>query len=183
MSGTRDGARADLSPATPLQLLAYRVWGVLPKRVTRLLVGIGSSNFVLGSQPIVQRADGRILLVRHTYGRGWSTPGGFVDRGEHPVDGAVREVREEVGLEVVVTGEAITFFEIGRRLVQVVVPMVPVSEEAAEAVRPTSPEIADVRWFRLDALPEMQPEVAEAVERHFASGEGRFGVSFRPPGA
>lgn len=170
MSG---GARTGLSPARPWQLVAYRVWGWLPKRVTRILVGVGSSKFVLGSQPIVQRADGRILLVRQTYGRGWATPGGFVDRGEHPIDGAVREVREEVGLEVVVTGEAITFFEIDRRLVQVIVPMVPASEEAADAVRPTSAEIADVRWFRLDALPEMQPEVAEAVERHFGTSHQR----------
>ncbi len=174
MSRVREGGSGgvggvDRSPATPFQRAMYGLWGRLPRPVTRVLVGVVSSSFVLGSQPIVQRADGRILLVRQTYGRGWATPGGFVDRGEHPVDGAVREVREEVGLEVIVTGEARTFFEIDRRLVQVMVPMAPVSEAAAEAVRPTSAEIADARWFRLDALPEMKPEVAEALELHFPS--------------
>ena len=30
----------------------------------------------------------------------WTLPGGFVDYAEHPVEGAVREVKEELGLKV-----------------------------------------------------------------------------------
>ena len=47
--------------------------------------------------------EGRLLLVRRAHepyeGR-WDIPGGFCDKREHPRDAAVREAREETGLEV-----------------------------------------------------------------------------------
>lgn len=35
--------------------------------------------------------------------QGWTLPGGGLEPGEHPVDGAVREVKEETGYDVRVT--------------------------------------------------------------------------------
>lgn len=56
----------------------------------------------VGSGAAIFDADGRVLLVRHTYGRlNWEVPGGFSEPGESPIETAVREVREETGLEVV----------------------------------------------------------------------------------
>ncbi|MCZ4497593.1 MAG: (deoxy)nucleoside triphosphate pyrophosphohydrolase [Marmoricola sp.] len=50
---------------------------------------------------------GRVLAARRnddgTSG-GWEFPGGKVEPGEQPQDAVVREVREELGCEVVVTG-------------------------------------------------------------------------------
>jgi 8-oxo-dGTP pyrophosphatase MutT (NUDIX family) len=43
---------------------------------------------------------GRFLLVKPTYKSGWDLPGGNVDADESPLEGCVREVREELGLEV-----------------------------------------------------------------------------------
>jgi ADP-ribose pyrophosphatase YjhB (NUDIX family) len=34
----------------------------------------------------------------------WSTPGGFCNVGEHPIDAAVREAWEETGVHIAVTG-------------------------------------------------------------------------------
>jgi len=51
--------------------------------------------------------EGRLLLVRRAMepekGK-WSLPAGYLDSGESPVETAVREAREETGLEVRVTG-------------------------------------------------------------------------------
>lgn len=43
---------------------------------------------------------GRILLVKSSYRRGWSVPGGLVKKGETWVQGAVRETFEEVGIQL-----------------------------------------------------------------------------------
>lgn len=55
---------------------------------------------------LVER-DGAILLVRRKYppreGH-WCLPAGFVEVGESPGESAVREVREETGLDVEITG-------------------------------------------------------------------------------
>lgn len=44
--------------------------------------------------------DGRVLLVEPTYKPTWEIPGGVVEADEAPWDAAVREVREELGLEI-----------------------------------------------------------------------------------
>jgi ADP-ribose pyrophosphatase YjhB (NUDIX family) len=43
---------------------------------------------------------GRVLLVEPTYKDYWEVPGGGVEADESPYDAAVREVREELGLQV-----------------------------------------------------------------------------------
>ena len=44
--------------------------------------------------------QGRVLLIRNSYHQHYSFPSGRRGRGERPVDAAVRELREEVGIAV-----------------------------------------------------------------------------------
>jgi len=56
---------------------------------------------------VVVERDGQVLLIRRGAGlrRGlWSIPAGFVEYDEEPAATAVRECREETGLEVELTG-------------------------------------------------------------------------------
>lgn len=48
---------------------------------------------------ITSPAD-EVLLVKPNYRDHWSVPGGVLEFGERPEDGCVREVREELGLDL-----------------------------------------------------------------------------------
>jgi 8-oxo-dGTP pyrophosphatase MutT (NUDIX family) len=56
------------------------------------------SPSILGVSGAVFDGEGRVLLVRHSYIRGWHLPSGGVGRGEHPDAAMRRELAEEVGL-------------------------------------------------------------------------------------
>ena len=62
----------------------------------------------IGAYGLLRDADGRVLLARGSAAAAfpgvWSLPGGGVEQGEHPADTVVREVAEETGLTVRVTG-------------------------------------------------------------------------------
>jgi ADP-ribose pyrophosphatase YjhB (NUDIX family) len=49
-------------------------------------------------------SDGNILLLRRKDNDKWTMPGGTLDYGESLTDCAVREVREETGLRIRITG-------------------------------------------------------------------------------
>src|SRR6185437_1778288 len=55
---------------------------------------------LLGAIAVFFDSAGRVLLSERADGRGWNLPAGFVDAGEGPEEAAVRETREETGLEV-----------------------------------------------------------------------------------
>lgn len=56
---------------------------------------------------IIRTDDGRLVLVRRAIDPGyglWVFPGGYVDRGEEVTAAAIREAREEAGLDVRLDG-------------------------------------------------------------------------------
>lgn len=56
-------------------------------------------GMTLGTRTLVIREERDVLLVRHGYMAGWFLPGGGVERGEALVEAAIREVKEEAGIE------------------------------------------------------------------------------------
>jgi ADP-ribose pyrophosphatase YjhB (NUDIX family) len=54
----------------------------------------------LGVRGMVIDAEGRVLLVRHTYVRGWFLPGGGVEGGETMEESLRRELAEEGNIEL-----------------------------------------------------------------------------------
>lgn len=49
---------------------------------------------------IVKDEQDRVLLVKAHYKNYWSFPGGWIEAGQTPVEAAIRELKEETGLEV-----------------------------------------------------------------------------------
>jgi 8-oxo-dGTP pyrophosphatase MutT (NUDIX family) len=56
------------------------------------------------AQGVLRDPEGRVLLCELTYKAEWDLPGGVVDPGESPAQCVVREVREELGIDVQVRG-------------------------------------------------------------------------------
>jgi 8-oxo-dGTP pyrophosphatase MutT (NUDIX family) len=55
---------------------------------------------------IVPNQDGAILMAHKTDNDLWALPGGAMDVGESMADAVIREVKEETGVDVEVTGLA-----------------------------------------------------------------------------
>lgn len=53
---------------------------------------------------LLRDESGRVLLVKPTYKPGWDLPGGMVEANEAPDDAARRELKEELGLDIVLQG-------------------------------------------------------------------------------
>ena len=69
----------------------------------------------LAAKVVLRDEHGRMLLLRRSnkcrsFAGYWEWPGGAVEAGEEYAVAAVREAREETGLEVEVTGFAGTFY-------------------------------------------------------------------------
>ena len=111
----------------------------------------------VGVAVIIHKGD-RLLLIRrkNVHGAGtWSTPGGHLDFGETPGQCAVRETREEAGVEIDhVRFRAITndmFETLGKHYITIWMESEHLSGEARIAA---DYEVADIGWFAWEALPK-----------------------------
>ncbi|MBX9694605.1 MAG: NUDIX domain-containing protein, partial [Cyanobacteria bacterium] len=57
------------------------------------------TGHLTASTLLINTNDHKVLLVYHKFLRLWLPPGGHLDVDEVPVDGALRELREETGIE------------------------------------------------------------------------------------
>jgi 8-oxo-dGTP pyrophosphatase MutT (NUDIX family) len=108
----------------------------------------------LGARAVIhQPKTGAVLLVRHRYSRGWELPGGGVEVGESALEALLREVVEETGVQCI--SPRILGVYHNRSVSErdhVALYMVEDWSELELFAGP-SLEIAEVDWFKLDALP------------------------------
>ncbi len=98
-----------------------------------------------------------MLLVRRAKepfkGR-WDIPGGFLDEGEHPLDGVRRELLEETGLEV----EPLDFLGVwmdrygGDSTAEATLNLYWTARVLGGEARPAD-DVDDLRWFDVHELP------------------------------
>ena len=159
-------------------------WTFCPRCSTRLeseethlqCPGCGSTYYA-NSAPcvsaLVEDADGRLLLARRAVepfiGR-WDCPGGFLEEGEHPLDGLRRELLEETGL---VAGPA--------RFVGVWMDAYGDAPEAVATLNlywavqvddgepAAADDVAELRWFAAAELPGPQELAFTNVEHALAA--------------
>ncbi len=144
-----------------LHLRVLRLYRRLPRSWRRFVVRRLTPSFTVGSICVAERADGALLLVRHSYRERWGFPGGLAQRGEDVADAARREAEEEVGLSVELVGEPAVVVDPGPRRVDVVFQARVVGD--ADGATRRSPEIVSLGWFPPAELPELQHEAASAL--------------------
>jgi ADP-ribose pyrophosphatase YjhB (NUDIX family) len=118
-------------------------------------VSYASSKPTAGA--LVEDGDGRLLLARRAKepfkGR-WDIPGGFLEEGEHPLDGLRRELREETGLEV----EPLEFLGVwmdrygGDSTAEATLNLYWTARVESGEAR-AADDVDDLRWFERDELP------------------------------
>ena len=115
---------------------------------------------------------GHIVLVRRAiepgYGK-WVFPGGYVDRGETVVAAAVREAKEEAGLDVRLDGLLNIYSYPGRPLVVIVYAATAIGGELC-----TDEECLEARLFAPPEIPweELAFESTSEGLREYLSGYG-----------
>jgi 8-oxo-dGTP diphosphatase len=117
----------------------------------------GSCGFVLYLDPkvavgtIISSDDGRLVLVKRAIQPGyglWVFPGGYVDRGEVITAAAIREAREESGLDVRLDGLINIYSYPQRPLIIIVYAATVIGGELC-----ADDECLEARMFSRDAIP------------------------------
>jgi ADP-ribose pyrophosphatase YjhB (NUDIX family) len=145
----------------------------------RLVCTSAACGFVFYLDPkvavgtVITRPNGEIVLVRRAiepgYGK-WVFPGGYVDRGEEVTLAAVREAREETGLDIRLDRLIGIYSYAGRTPIVIVYAAVLVGGELA-----VDDEGLEARWFAASAVPWDElafPSTREAL-RDFLASPGR----------
>lgn len=129
-----------------------------PDFIVALRERIGHELLWLPGCSTVVLDDDRVLLVRRADDGHWTTIDGIVEPGEHPADTAVREAREEAGVDIEIlrqgwlvaqepvtypNGDRCQFLDHGF-----------VARVVAGEPRPVDGETTDARWWPVDALPQ-----------------------------
>ena len=131
---------------------------------TRTRIGVGV---------LVMDARGRLLLERRSDCGWWGLPGGRIEPGETIEQTARREVQEETGLDIVVTGLVGVYSDPAGRIVtypgdhcSVHLIDAVVSAKIVSGTLCPSAESLELRFFSLETLPEdiVPPAVAPVTD-------------------
>jgi ADP-ribose pyrophosphatase YjhB (NUDIX family) len=125
--------------------LALQLYSILPRRLQRFANRTLAVTYNVAAKVYLTNPDGQFLSLKLTYRTGWDLPGGFIDKGESPQQAAVRELREETGLEFDGLTQAGVIVEPLYRTIQIL--FVGQLDHTPE-LTPDGVEISELRWAR-----------------------------------
>lgn len=116
--------------------------------------------------------DGKLLVVHDTFKSRWTIPGGIVDADEDPEHAAVRETREESGVDVGTTGLLGVFHGLRPDRLVFVFGAKPIAARTGQSMPDDAPtpihthEVDAAEWVTAEeALRRVAPHTAEQISR------------------
>lgn len=149
-----------MSGLTSVRRSLFRAFGLLPRPFRRTLIRALRPSWTAGAIAVLQRDDGRFLFVKPVYRKGWSLPGGLVDRGEDPAAAVVREMGEEVGVAVRLVGDPMVIIDSTYRRLETAFRVELVDGIDPDSLVVTTPELDGIAWHSADDLPHLEPETS-----------------------
>jgi len=136
----------------------------------------------IGSAVVISGQSGRVLLMRRAYPPfDWVLPGGNAEAGESPVETAIREVREEMGLEVALDHLAGVYYQTDHRAGEFIHFVFASAAADGAPIQPDPKEVADYGFFPSNALPEpMSASTRQRVLDALAPEPLRLPVTLAP---
>ncbi|RFA13929.1 ADP-ribose pyrophosphatase [Subtercola boreus] len=147
-----------------------------PDFVLALREAIGHAPiWLIGTTAVLTReteSGPELLLVKRSDTGAWTPVTGIIDPREEPADAAAREMLEEAGIVAVAerlawvhtiprvtyaNGDQADYLDFTFRMRYV-----------SGEPHPADGENTDARWFRLDALPSIAPNIRERIEHALA---------------
>ncbi|MFC5905917.1 NUDIX hydrolase [Streptacidiphilus monticola] len=152
----------------------------IPEFVRDLRAMIGDHPlWMSGVCAVVLDPDGeRVLMNRRADTGRWALIGGIIDPGEQPAAAAVREVREETGVEIVVErlvsaiADPPVRFANGDRAQFLCLTFL--CRAVGGTARVNDDESLEIAWFPLDQVPELPPHAARRLELALGTGTEAF---------
>jgi 8-oxo-dGTP diphosphatase len=141
---------------------AFALFRRLPAPVRRALIHLFTPSYTVGAVAVIRRPDGRVAFVDQRHSPGWALPGGLMRRGEAPALALVREVAEEVGIELDPAALPVPFAAVNPRVRRVDVVYV-VDAPASSLDGDDVAEVIRTGWFDLAALPEISEPTADIL--------------------
>jgi 8-oxo-dGTP diphosphatase len=108
-----------------------------------------------GSAVVITDPSGSVLLLRRAYPPfDWVLPGGNAEAGESPVDTALREVREETGLQIELDRMTGVYYQADHQAGEFIHFVFASALAPGQPINPDPSEVADYGFVSPDALPE-----------------------------
>lgn len=127
----------------------------LPAPVRRAAVHAGAPSYTVGAVAVLRRPDGRLLLVDQRHSDGWALPGGLLRRGESAAAAVVREVREEVGIDLGTSALPVPYAVVTAPVRRVDVVFAVDIARDIDARQEDAAEVKRLGWYPLDSLPRL----------------------------
>ena len=143
-----------------LDVLKLAVYTRLPRSWQVQAARLATPNFTVGTLGLITRDGSSVLLVRPSYREGWIPPGGFLGKGETPLEALGREIEEELGVRMnFETAHRVAFDRARQGITFVSVGLAPEGAEFAVRTR----ELLEIGWHSLDALPPLPHDFFEGM--------------------